>query len=148
MNNEEMTEEQIAELGTELAMELQTKSTNIIAYIVDSEGLLARIKAEEERLAELRKKGEAKLAKFKTYVQDNMKALNLEKISTELGNMSIAKNPMSIEIEDESAIPEEFKKVETKISIDKTKIKEHFKATGEIVAGTKVINDKTTLRIK
>ena len=61
MNNEELSEQQIQELGTELAMELKNKSSNIIAYVIDSESLLERIKAEEKRLADIRKLGETKL---------------------------------------------------------------------------------------
>ena len=46
-------------------------------------------------------------------------------------------------------IQEEFsKKEKITISVDKTAIKNHFKETGEIVAGTRVIDNKTSLRIK
>lgn len=150
MNNDEISDEEKLELGQEIAKELQNKSGNIIAYIVDSESLLVRIKEEENRLEALRKKGEQKLEKFKEYVQENMKALGLEdsSIKTEFGTMSIAKNPMSVEIEDEKAIPAEFIKTKVTTSIDKTAIKEHFKNTGEVVAGAKIITNKTTLRIK
>ena len=148
MNNEELTEEQRNELSVELKKELSAKSTNIIAYIVDSESLLERIKLEEERLANLRKVGENKLARFKEYVQENMKTLGIEKIPTELGTMSINKNPMSVEILDERLVPNEFKKEKITTSIDKTAIKNHFLATGELIDGVKIVNDKTSLRIK
>ena len=67
MNNDELTDEQIQQLGMELAEELRNKSSNIIAYIIDSESLLERIKGEEKRLADMRKMGEARLEKFKGY---------------------------------------------------------------------------------
>lgn len=148
MNNDELTEEQRKELSVELKQELSAKSTNIIAYVVDSESLLERIKQEEERLANLRKVGENKLAKFKEYVQENMKTLGIEKIQTELGTLTIAKNPMSIEVVDENLVPAEFKREKITTSVDKTAIKNHFLATGELIDGIKVVNDKTTLRIK
>ena len=77
-----------------------------------------------------------------------MEKLGLEKIPTELGSLAIAKNPMSVEIENEDEIPSEFKQEVVVIKIDKTAIKNHFKETGEIVRGTIIIDNKTSLRIK
>lgn len=144
----ELTEEEYNELGEELALELRNKSANIIGYVKNSESLLDAMKAEEKRLADMRKAGEAKLDKFKLYVKENMEKLDLKEIPTELGKLTITKNPMSVEIANEDEIPSEFKKEELTIKIDKTAIKEHFKETGEIVAGTRIIDNRTSLRIK
>jgi len=144
----ELTEEEYNQLGEELALELQNKSANIIGYVKNSESLLEAIKAEEKRLAEMRKVGEAKLDKFKQYVKENMEKLDLKEIPTELGKLAISKNPMSVEIENEDEIPNEFKVEVVTTKIDKTAIKNHFKETGEIIAGTRIVDDKTSLRIK
>ena len=106
------------------------------------------MKAEEKRIADTRKTGEAKLEKFKQYVLENMERLGLSKIQTELGALSVSKNPMSVEIENEDEIPSEFKQEVVTTKIDKTAIKNHFKTTGEIIPGTKIIDDKMSLRIK
>lgn len=148
MNNDELTEEQVQEIGQELAIELKNKSSNIIAYMIDTESLLERIKAEEKRLADMRKVGEARLEKFKKYVKENMEALELQKIQTELGTLSIAKNPLSVEVIELNKVPQEFLKQEIKISADKTAIKEHFKETGEVPEGCIIYTDRTSLRIK
>lgn len=147
-NEGELTEEEYNELGNELALELQNKSANIIGYIKNSESLLEAMKAEEKRLSDIRKQGETKLEKFYHYVKENMEKLGLVEIPTELGSLKITKNPMSVEIENEDEIPSEFKQEVITIKIDKTAIKNHFKETGEIVAGTRIINDKTSLRVK
>lgn len=144
----ELTEEEYNELGNELTLELQNKSANIIGYIKNSESLLEAIKSEEKRLSEMRKAGENKLNKFMQYVKENMEKLDLKEIPTELGSLKIAKNPMSVEIENEKEVPTEFKTIVQTIKIDKTAIKNHFKETGEIIPGIKIIDDKTTLRIK
>lgn len=148
MNNEELSEEQVQELGTELAMELKNKSSNIIAYVIDSESLLERIKAEEKRLADIRKLGEVKLEKFKKYVKENMEALELQKIQTELGTLSIAKNPISVDVIEEDKLPNEFKQEVVTMKIDKKAIAQHFKETGEVPSGCIIYTDKTSLRIK
>ena len=144
----ELTEEEYNELGNELALELKNKSSNIIGYIKNSESLLEAMKAEEKRLADIRKQGEKKLDKFYKYVKENMERLGLQEIPTELGKLKITKNPMSIEIENEDEIPTEFKKEITTTQIDKTAIKNNFKNTGEIIPGIRIINNKTSLKIK
>ena len=144
----QLTEDEYNELGNELALELQNKSSNIIGYIKNSESLLEAMKTEEKRLADMRKQGEKKLEKFYQYVKENMQRLGLEEIPTELGRLKITKNPMSIEIENEDEIPAEFKKEVVTTQIDKTAIKNHFKDTGEIVPGIRIIDNKTSLRIK
>ena len=144
----ELTEEEYNELGNELALELQNKSSNIIGYIKNSESLLEAMKTEEKRLSDIRKQGEKKLDKFYQYVKENMERLGLEEIPTELGKLKITKNPMSIEIENEDEIPSEFKKEVTTTQVDKTAIKNHFKDTGEIIPGIIIVDNKTSLRIK
>lgn len=146
--NGELTEEEYNELGEELAQELQNKSSNIIGYIRNSELLIEAMKTEEKRISDTRKTGEAKLEKFKQYVLENMERLGLKEIPTELGSLKINKNPMSVEIENEDEIPSEFKQEVVTTKIDKTAIKNHFKTTGEIIPGTKIIDDKMSLRIK
>lgn len=145
---EELTAEEVQALSVELENELVNKSSNIIGYIKNAESLINAIKDEEARLEEMRKTGEKKLEKFKTYVLDNMNRLGIIEIPTELGSLKVAKNPISIEIENENEVPNEFKKEKITISVDKTAIKNHFKETGEIVAGTRIIDNKTSLRIK
>lgn len=146
--NGEITEEEYNELGFEIAQELQTKGANVIGYIRNTELLIEAMKAEEKRIADTRKTGEAKLEKFKQYVLENMERLSLSKIQTELGALSVSKNPMSVEIENEDEIPSEFKQEVVTTKIDKTAIRNHFKTTGEIIPGTKIIDDKMSLRIK
>ena len=148
MNNEELSEEQVQELGKELALELQSKTGNIIAYVQNTDSLITAIKNEEERLHNLRKLAEERLEKFKYYVKTNMEALGLQKVQTELGALTIARNPLSVEIVDENAIPEEFKQQVVTIKTDKKAIADRFKETGEIVSGVNIINNKTSLRIK
>lgn len=144
----ELTEEEYNELGNELALELKNKSSNIIGYIKNSESLLEAMKTEEKRLADIRKLGEKKLDKFYKYVKENMERLGLEEIPTELGKLKITKNPMSIEIENEDEIPSEFKKEIITTQVDKTAIKNHFKDTGEIIPGIRIVDNKTSLKIK
>lgn len=147
-NQGELTEEEYNRLGEELAIQLQQKSSNIIAYSKNIELLINGMKEEEKRIADNRKSLENKLNKFKEYVKENMDKLGITKIETELGTLSISSNPASVEIINEDEIPAEFKQEIITTKIDKTAIKKHFKETGEIPAGTNIVTTNTSLRIK
>ena len=144
----ELTEEEYNQLGEELAIQLQQKGSNIIGYTKNIELTINAMKEEENRIAENRKTLESKLEKFKQYVKENMERLGITKMDTELGTLSIARNPISVEIENEDEIPSEFKREVVTIKVDKTAIKNCFKETGRVVSGAKIIDDKTSLRIK
>lgn len=144
----EITEEEYNELGQELAVALQNKSIGIIGYIQNKEALIDAVDTQIKRLQELKKAESNSIDKFKQYVKENMEKLGIQKLETEIGKMSITKNPLSIEIQNEDEIPAEFKQEVVTTKIDKTAIKNYFKETGEIVPGARIISDKTSLRIK
>ncbi len=146
--NGELTEEEYNQLGEELALELQHKGSGIIGYAQNEEALIDAVDTQIKRLQEFKKSKQNKLEKFKQYVKENMERLGITKMDTELGTLSIAKNPMSVEIENEEEIPKEFKQQVITTKIDKTAIKNHFKESGEIIPGAKIIDNKTSLRIK
>lgn len=148
MESEEITEEDKIKIKEELTLLLQQKSQNIIGYIKNMESIIEAKKGEEKRLSESRKVDERKLENFKRYVKECMENSEIIKIETGLGNMTIARNPISIEIINEDEIPSKYKTEVTTVKIDKTKIKDNFKATGEIPAGVNILTNNTSLRIK
>lgn len=148
MENDEITLENKQKIEEELTELLQQKSQNTIGYIRNIELTIEAMKNEEKRISEQRKTLENKVERFKQYVKECMENNGLLKIDTELGSLAIAKNPMSVEIQNEDEIPSEFKQEIITTKIDKTAIKNHFKETGEIIPGTIIVNDKTSLRIK
>ena len=143
-----ITEEEYNQLGEELAIQLQEKGSNIIGYTKNIELTINAMKEEEKRIADDRKSLESKLDKFKQYVKQNMEKLGITKMDTELGTLSIAKSPASVEIINEDEVPNEFKQEVVTVKIDKTKIKNNFKETGEIPQGVNIITTNTSLRIK
>lgn len=148
MENEEMTDEIKQQINEELKILLQQKSENTIGYIRNMELTVEAMKSEEKRISEQRKMIENRISKFKEYVKDCMEQNGIMKVETGIGSMTIAKNPISVEIENEDEIPSEFKQEVVSIKIDKTAIKNHFKETGEIVNGVNILTSKTSLRIK
>lgn len=148
MEQEVMTPELKEKLEKELTELLQQKSQNIIGYTKNIELTIEAMKTEEKRISEQRKALENKLDNFKQYVKECMEQNGIKKIETGLGIISIAKNPISVEIENEEEVPKEFKTIITTTRIDKTKIKDNFKETGEIPEGVKINTENTRLQIK
>lgn len=148
MESEEITPEDKAKIEEELTILLQQKSQNIIGYTKNIELTINAMKEEEDRIANNRKTLENKLARFKQYVKECMENSGITKIETGLGTLSIAKSPVSVEIVNEEAIPSDFKQEIVTVKVDKTKIKENFKETGEIPDGVNIITTNTNLRIK
>ena len=148
MENEEMTEEDKKKVEEELTLLLQQKSQNIIGYTKNIELTINAMKEEEDRIATNRKALENKLSRFKDYVKECMENNGFTKIETGLGTLSIAKSPASVEITNEDEIPNEFKQEVVTVKVDKTKIKNNFKETGEIPAGVNIVTTNTNLRIK
>lgn len=147
MENEEISDEDKKKIEDELVVLLQQKSQNIIGYTKNIELTINAMKEEEKRIAEDRKTLENKMARFKDYVKECMEKNGITKIETGLGTLSIAKSPASVEIIDEDKVPKEFKQEIVTVKIDKTKIKNNFKETGEIPAGVNIVTTNTNLRI-
>lgn len=148
MEQEEITEENKKKIKEELTILLQQKSQNIIGYTRNIELTINAMKEEEKRISENRKVLENKMSRFKDYVKECMERNGITKIETELGTLSLVKSPASVEVINEEEVPEEFKQQVITIKIDKARIKNHFKETGEIPEGTNIVTTNTNLRIK
>ena len=86
--------------------------------------------------------------RFNKYLLENMNALNIRKIETAVGSVTVAQSPLSVEITDESKVPEKYKTQVITTKIDKTKIKNDFKETGEVIEGVQYNTNNTHLLFK
>lgn len=148
IHDSEITEEELQQAGEELALALQQKSKDIVGVYKNIESDIDSLDAEITRLTQIKKAKENSLSRFKDYIKTNMEQLNLAKIETDIGSISIAKNPISVEIIDEDKIPAEYKTIVQTTKIDKKAIADNFKQTGELIEGVKIHSDNTSLRIK
>ena len=144
----ELTENEYNEIGQELALELKNKSANIVGYIQNQNAFIEAIDMQIKRLQDMKKAKQNNIENFKKYVKENMEKLKFQKVETEIGTLSIAKSPISVEIVDEDKIPGKFKKVIQETKIDKTAIKDYFKETGEVIEGVKILTENTNFRVK
>lgn len=147
LESEEISPEEANSLGNELAEALQNKSTSCVGYIVNLEASEKIVADEIARLTELKKNLAKKKDRFKEYVLNCMKMLQLDNISTPIGNITRRKCPTSVEVYDESMLDDEYKRIEMKTSPDKTKIKKALE-NNEEVQGARLITDKENIQVK
>ena len=92
-----------------------------------------QIQAKRMEVAELEKKE----SEIKQNIVNWMLQNQLKSIEFTFQKFTVKKNPWSLVIEDESKIPDEFKKEKTEIVIDKKAIKDKI-ASGENVDGASI----------
>lgn len=107
LHAEEWTDETEAALAS-LEMSLETKADACAAYIANIDGFIAAAKAEEERIAARRKVAENRAEQIKDYLFRCLKACERTKIEAGTRTISIAKNPPSVVVDEESVIPARF----------------------------------------
>src|SRR5690554_2013404 len=87
---------------------IEDKAVGYAKVIKNLEGQVLAIKDEEQRLADRRKSLENNIKRLKESLEDSMKANGMKRIKTELFSFNIQKNPPSLEILNEKAIPTDF----------------------------------------
>ena len=88
-------------------------------------------KAEETRLAALRKPIDKTIERMKNAVETAMRTSNETKVKTTIGTWSIQKNPPSVNVTDESKVPADYW-IEQKPTLDRRAILEKLKAKEEV----------------
>lgn len=125
-----------------IEIERTKKLLDCARYVKSLEAMAEATKAEKQALSKRQSAYEAKAERIKRYIARSLQ--QSEKITDANTAISWRKAPASVEIIDESILPEEFLKIE------KTPIKTEIKAAlakGE-VPGAKMSDEKFTLSIK
>lgn len=126
------------------------KANDCINYALNLKSDAMTIKAHCDEMTAKRKAYEQRAEKLLDYVLRNMQAVGVSEIKDRGGLYAakVAKNPPSVNVLNADEISNEFVKVEQISSIDKKAILQHFKATGEIIAGVEIVTDRQRLSIK
>lgn len=127
--------------------DLIEKGKNVAAVFRNLESDAKQIKEAEQQLAERRKAIEKRAESLRNYLKTNMEIAGIQKIECPWFVVSIAQNPESVTVDDESAIPRDyFKEIPATFQLDKALVKQAIK-DGFDVPGARLTRG-TSLRIK
>lgn len=132
--NGDLTDEQFKEALVALEENKIEKCGNAICYLNMLKHGIEDMKAEEKRIATMRKSLESRAKNLENafaYVLNNM---GDKEVITRYGVMKVRKNPPSVVIDDLSKVPTKFQHQKIEVTLDKVAIKNAIKA-GEEVAG-------------
>lgn len=144
----ETTEEEIATKLKGIIDNFQMKVEQIGYIVIDSNADIDAIKAEEMRLAQRRKSLENRVEWLKKYLMGEMIACQQLKVKARYVTVAVRDSPMSVEVVKMEDIPSSYcRTIPARLEPDKKAIIDHFKQSGEIVAGTNIVTDKKYLSI-
>lgn len=128
--------------AVEAALEEKLESTAKVIRNLEAEA--EALEAEEKRLKARKTAVRNRIADIKGYVQENLEAMGKDKVTSGIFKWSIQANAPSVNILDESLIPDAYWKIERKPM--KTEIKKAIE-TGELTEGAELVRTKS-LRLR
>lgn len=133
----------LEEFEKELKTALQEKGKNIVGFILDSGLMIENIDNEIKRLQALKKRGQNKLENFKNYVSLNMQAMNINKIETPLGTMSLRKSK-AVKVDESRLDMTDTRYIKEKVTytVSKTDLKALLEK-GEIIQGASLVTNQS-----
>lgn len=126
---------------------MRDKVDRIAGYIEDRENVMEVIDKEVKRLEDRKRSIKNGVERTKEYVKSFLEAKQQKRLEGRLRTLVVGGCPASVAIDDETLIPAKFIDVKTQNVPRKDDIKRALRA-GEEVPGCRLINDKTTLRVK
>jgi vacuolar-type H+-ATPase subunit I/STV1 len=109
LDNPELPNGEIKKALDNIGEEFDIKAENVAKVISAMNSDTDGIKREVERLQERKRTIENRVKGLKTYIYEQMQALNKKKIKGKLFTLSIQKNSPSVSVIDEGAVPGQYK---------------------------------------
>lgn len=136
----EQLDESLDELDKQLeALHLQfdDKIDNCVRAIKNRKAESGMIGNEIKKLRAMKTASDNNIQWLINYVDEIMTSLNLTEAGTGLFKVRVVRSPMTVKEINIHDVPDEF--VEVVLKLDKRKVIEHIKSTGEIPAGVEMI---------
>lgn len=128
--------EDVSEALAALDGELNAKAEGVLYVLRDLEGDAEKIDAEIKRLSERKRALAGNAQRIYDYLRRSMETAQIGRIKAPTFVITLSDGPERVEVDDEAQLPEAF--VRTKREPNKVALLQHYKATGEIVQGTRI----------
>ena len=146
VDNDDMSLDTALDTFEAIEGDFEQKVISVAAYAKQLEAEAEAIKAAMERMEKRRKAIENRADYLKDYTKVCMEQMGKTKVACPWFNISIQKNPPSVRVYDEEALPFEYVLEVVNVKVDKAAIKAALSA-GVAVSGAKLSNG-TRLVIK
>jgi transcriptional regulator of heat shock response len=137
LENGDLSQEDFASALAELEQSKVEKCGNAICYHNMLKHNVEDMKAEEKRIATMRKSLESRAKNLESAFAYVLKNMGDKEVITKYGVMKVRKNPPSVVIDDITKIDSKYTRQKIQIDIDKIAIKKAIQA-GENVAGARL----------
>lgn len=131
----------------EIEGDFNEKVNRALAVYRNHKALADAAKIEKERIAAIQKSAEGQMDWMKGYLLSQMQRAGIKKVKTVMGTVSIRAGSESVNITDETLLPDGTYNIPTDIIPDKNEIKRRFKE-GEEVPGAELIRGPDGLTIR
>lgn len=117
--------------------DVKEKGIAVASFIKNMEAERNAIEAARKIMAEREARLDREMSWLDGYLKGNMERCGISEISSPYFVVKLKKCPVSVNVMDEDAIPDEYKKVKTTTSIDKAMVKEGILA-GIVIPGAEL----------
>lgn len=147
LNDAELDSQTIADTLDGASGDLEEKIINTAKYYRNIDADADKIEEAAKQMMARAKTLRTHAGNIKQYLQSNMERAGLQKVPSPWFVITLAQNPESVTVDDESAIPRDyFKEIPASYQLDKTLVKQAIK-DGHEVPGAH-LSRGTSLRIK
>ena len=143
----DLEEVEASEIIAIVQNEIANKGKGIIQVVRSIEADVDAVKNEIDRLTKIKRAKEKHIKKLREYTKSCMEQMNMKKVETPVGNITIRKGTSTLKINDETKLPDKYLEIVQTYKVDKDLLKADLKAGIEI-DGAYMTEPGTTLMIK
>lgn len=108
--------------------EFDAKALNVGAYIANLKLEMASVKEVQDRLNKRAKQLDKQVIHLQSYLLEQLQRMEIKKLSNAQLQIQVRDNPARVVIDDEEAIPAQFKEIVSEIKISKSALSEQLKS--------------------
>ncbi|WP_286149660.1 siphovirus Gp157 family protein [Romboutsia ilealis] len=143
----DLEEVEASEIIAIVQNEIANKGKGIIQVVRSIEADVDAVKNEIDRLTKIKRAKENHIKKLREYTKSCMEQMNMKKLETPVGNITVRKGTSTLKIDDETKLPDKYLEIVQTYKVNKDLIKADLKAGIEI-DGAYMTEPGTTLMIK
>lgn len=143
----DLEEVEASEIIAIVQNEIANKGKGIIQVVRSIEADVDAVKNEIDRLTKIKRAKENHIKRLREYIKSCMEQMNMKKIETPVGNITVRKGTSTLRINDETKLPDKYLEIVQTYKVNKDLLKADLKAGIEI-DGAYMTEPGTALMIK